>query len=160
MKKKAYLLVLAGVVLCSVFVVGEAHRAWADDGFYVVASRGPQGAPGASLNPLQIAILRWYPANQALPDIVVGTQPTAIAFDGANIWVANYGSNNVTKLRASDGTILGTYAVGTCPHAIAFDGANIWVANCVSNNVTKAAGQRRRRPGDLCGGQRSPRNCL
>ena len=60
-----------------------------------------------------------------------------IAFDGANIWVANYGSNNVTKLRASDGAILGTYAVGSNPVGIAFDGANIWVTNSGSDNVSK-----------------------
>ena len=94
-------------MLCGVGGLGMADRAWADDDFYVIASRGPQGLPGASLNPLQIAILRWYPANQALPDITVGTHPTGIAFDGANIWVANYGSNNVTKLRASDGASWG-----------------------------------------------------
>jgi DNA-binding beta-propeller fold protein YncE len=38
----------------------------------------------------------------------VGNFPYALAFDGANIWVANYDSNNVTVLRASDGTNLGT----------------------------------------------------
>ena len=62
---------------------------------------------------------------------------TGICFDGTNIWVANSGSNNVTKLRASDGTILGTYTVGTNPLGICFDGTNIWVANEDSNNVTK-----------------------
>ena len=45
----------------------------------------------------------------------MGSEPYGIAFDGANIWVANYGSNNVTKLRASDGAVLGTFAVGTNP---------------------------------------------
>jgi DNA-binding beta-propeller fold protein YncE len=45
----------------------------------------------------------------------VGTHPESVAFDGANIWVSNYGSNNATKLRASDGTVLGTFAVGTNP---------------------------------------------
>ena len=67
----------------------------------------------------------------------MGTNPSGIAFDGANIWVTNCGSNNVTKLRASDGAVLGTYAVGTSPAGIAFDGANIWVANSGSNNVMK-----------------------
>ena len=43
----------------------------------------------------------------------------------------------VTKLRASDGTVLGTFAVGTQPMGVAFDGANIWVTNDVSNTVTK-----------------------
>ena len=67
----------------------------------------------------------------------MGSHPCGIAFDGANIWVANHGSNNVSKLRASDGAVLGTYAVGAVPSGIAFDGANIWVANHGSNNVTK-----------------------
>jgi len=31
-------------------------------------------------------------------DCAAGSGPYGIAFDGANIWVANYGSNNVTKL--------------------------------------------------------------
>ena len=30
-----------------------------------------------------------------------------MAFDGANIWVANQNSDNVTKLRASDGLLAG-----------------------------------------------------
>ena len=28
------------------------------------------------------------------------------------MWVANYGGNTVTKLRASDGYVMGTYAHG------------------------------------------------
>jgi len=63
--------------------------------------------------------------------------PTGVAFDGANIWVANSGSNNVMKLRASDGVLQGTFAVGSSPTGVAFDGANIWVANYSSANVTK-----------------------
>ena len=51
--------------------------------------------------------------------------------------MANNGSNNVTKLRASDGALQGTFNVGTNPTGVAFDGANIWVANNGSNNVTK-----------------------
>jgi len=37
------------------------------------------------------------------------------AFDGANVWVVNDNSNKVTKLRASDGAVLGTFAVGGLP---------------------------------------------
>ena len=66
-----------------------------------------------------------------------GANPFRVAFDGANIWVANYDHNNVTKLRASDGAVQGTFAVGTSPVGVVFDGANIWVANSMSNNVTK-----------------------
>jgi DNA-binding beta-propeller fold protein YncE len=67
----------------------------------------------------------------------VGSGPEGVAFDGANIWVANHDYNTVTKLRASDGTNLGTFAVGSGPYGVAFDGANIWVTNSGSNTVSK-----------------------
>jgi len=51
--------------------------------------------------------------------------------------VTNEGSNNVTKLLASTGDLVGTYPVGANPLGIAFDGTNIWVANAGSDNVTK-----------------------
>lgn len=50
------------------------------------------------VNTLEVALLRWYPANQSGASFAVGTGPRGIAFDGANIWVANYGSDSVSKL--------------------------------------------------------------
>ena len=67
----------------------------------------------------------------------VGTTPYAIAFDGTNMWVADYGSNNVTELQASTGGVLGTFPVGAGPDGVFFDGTNIWVANTSGNTVTK-----------------------
>ena len=46
----------------------------------------------------------------------------------ANVWVTNYGSGTVSKIRASDGTILGTFPAGLDPLGIAFDGTDIWIA--------------------------------
>jgi hypothetical protein len=43
----------------------------------------------------------------------------------------------VSKLRASDGALLGTFAAGSQPIGVAFDGTNIWVANLASNNASK-----------------------
>ena len=60
-----------------------------------------------------------------------------MAFDGVNVWVANWGDGTVTKLRASDGANLGTFTVGSNPDGLAFDGAYIWVANEASNTVSK-----------------------
>jgi len=94
------------------------------------------GVVNSTENPLQVAILHWYKANRST-QFPVGSEPFGVAFDGANIWVANEGGNSVTKLRANDGTNLGTFAVGTEPFGLAFDGANIWVANGISNTVTK-----------------------
>jgi hypothetical protein len=70
----------------------------------------PQNSP----NFLAIALLRWYDANQTA-FYKVGMNPSGLAFDGANMWVVNYSSNNVMKLAASDGTVLGTFDVGTNP---------------------------------------------
>jgi outer membrane lipoprotein-sorting protein len=60
-----------------------------------------------------------------------------MCFDGTNIWDANNDNNYVTKLMASDGTIIGTYTVGQNPGGICFDGTNIWVVNGDNNNVIK-----------------------
>ena len=90
--------------------------------------QGPQGPP--SPNPLQVALLRWYPANLTT-QFPVGSFPGAgIAFDGADIWAVNIVDGTVSKLRANDGANLGTF--GACniacnPVDVAFDGANIWI---------------------------------
>jgi hypothetical protein len=69
-----------------------------------------------------------------------GSKPLALAFDGVNIWVVNNGNANVMKLRASDGTILGTFNPfnpGTTHNltAMAFDGANMWVVDSFTGLV-------------------------
>ena len=55
--------------------------------------------------PQQIALLRWYEGINAV-SYAVGSAPKGIAFDGANVWVANNVSNTVSKLHASDGAAL------------------------------------------------------
>jgi DNA-binding beta-propeller fold protein YncE len=46
------------------------------------------------------------------------------------MWIANRNGNTVTKLRASDGTVLGTFPSPPSdgPYGIAFDGTYIWVS--------------------------------
>src|ERR1700730_19436086 len=83
---------------------------------------GPAGPPGP--NRLQIATLHWFQANQSGIAATVGSTPLGEVLDGASIWVTNNGSRNVTKIRASDATVLGTFTVGSGPFGVAFDGAN------------------------------------
>ena len=105
------------------------------DGTTQATVAAPAGSP--QVNPLQAALVQWFPAYQPAPAFSVGVEPTAMAFDGADIWVTNYGSNTVTEFAASTGKVMGTFNVGTKPSGIAFDGGNVWVANSGSNNVTK-----------------------
>ena len=98
--------------------------------------QGPQGLPGpqgtsssSGPNTLAIALLRWYDVNLTARFSVEANANYA-AFDGDNIWVASNGGH-VTKLRASDGSVLGTFTTGGqgSPTHLAFDGANMWVVN-------------------------------
>jgi hypothetical protein len=67
----------------------------------------------AAGNPLKIALLKWYQANLTT-GFNVGSKngdPYGVAFDGENIWTANSGNGTVSKVRASDGAVLGTFTV-------------------------------------------------
>ncbi|HEY5908556.1 MAG TPA: DNRLRE domain-containing protein, partial [Vicinamibacteria bacterium] len=98
---------------------------------------GPQGPPGTGLSSLQVALLRWYDGGARGPDFAVEASPFGVAFDGDHIWVANAASDEVSKLRASDGANLGTFPTGALPVGVAFDGANIWVTNNSDLSVSK-----------------------
>jgi hypothetical protein len=65
----------------------------------------------------------------------VGEEPTAIAFDGTNMWVVD--EDNVVIEVSPSGTTLGTFPVGNDPEGIAFDGTNMWVVNSNDNTVTE-----------------------
>ena len=69
----------------------------------------------------------------------VGRNPAGLAFDGANMWVANESDNSVTKLRASDGLNLGTFPVRGAiqPNGVVYDGADIWVTGYGNNTLVK-----------------------
>ena len=114
--------------------------------------QGPQGPAGPAINPLQIAILRWYDANQSADTLSLPAAPGAMVFDGANI-VINLASGHLVSIRASDGvTVFNTdienYAIAQASFietagvpsgiqqggGLAFDGHNIWVGITVNDN--------------------------
>ena len=88
-----------------------------------------------AVNPAQLALLRWYPENTSGIVIPVANA-LGIAFDGANMWVTS-ASNTLTKIRAADNVVLGTYTASGFPTGIAFDGTNMWVTNQGTNTVSK-----------------------
>ena len=68
----------------------------------------------------------------------VGNSPRGVAFDGTHIWVANSGSNNVSKIDIITNEIeTVSLFKGSAPRGVAFDGTYIWVVNYGSNNVSK-----------------------
>jgi DNA-binding beta-propeller fold protein YncE len=86
------------------------------------------GAQPPVVNNLQLAVNKTYLANQ-ITSFPTGNGPSALAFDGEHMWVANSVDGTVMKLDTSTGQVLGTYPAGKTPMALAFDGANIWVAS-------------------------------
>ena len=86
-------------------------------------------------------------AQMGVDNFAVGSNPYGVAFDGTSIWVTNFGSNSVTRMRESDGACVVndivqpnlsacTFNVETEPIALMFDGEYIWVANYASASVT------------------------
>ena len=61
------------------------------------------------------------------------------AFDGTNIWIANLGSSNLTRINPATavGTAVALPAGAQGPRGLAFDGTYLWVVNVVSQNVTR-----------------------
>ena len=56
----------------------------------------------------------WTTQNSTVMGMTdVGTDPTLIAFDGADVWVANEGTGTVSRVRASDGKLLETWTGAT-----------------------------------------------
>jgi YVTN family beta-propeller protein len=78
--------------------------------------------------------------NCIVGNITVASEPWAIAFDSANgnIYVTNWGSNNVSVISGTTNTVVGSVPVGTYPNGIAFDSTNgyLYVTNYQSMNVT------------------------
>ena len=107
-------------------------------------AQGPAGPSGANGTPnrisnAQIAQLKWYQdPGRANTFAAGGANPFGVAFDGTSIWIANSGSDNVSKMNPATGTMTPTaLPVGSLPLEVAFDGTNIWVTDNGSGKVSK-----------------------
>ncbi len=102
--------------------------------FGVVSRSEAQEILPPPMNPLQVATLHWYAANQTT-QFTVGGFPAGVVFDGESIWIGNF-NNTITKVRPSDGMLLASYPVPD-PYVLAYDGANLWATDCNGRAVTK-----------------------
>ncbi len=105
----------------------KAGGSWPATGTSLV---GPAGAPPTP-DLRRVATLNWYGAEYSGGSYGFRF-PTAVAFDGTHIWVANF-NNSVTEINAADGSLVRTITGGFFkflePTALAFDGTHIWVAD-------------------------------
>jgi len=94
---------------------------------------------GTTYNPLQVAMLKWYPAFTSAPSVSVGYNAYGVCFDGYYIWTTTSSSNKLVQIVPSTCQVLNTYSptginngVGIC-----YDGSYLWVANNTGGTVTK-----------------------
>ncbi len=83
-------------------------------------------------------LLKLNGAGAILQTVTVGLQPFSAVFDGTSIWVPNSGSDSVTVVRASNGTVLQTLTGNglNLPASSAFDGERILITNYNGNSVS------------------------
>ena len=93
-----------------------------------------QAEGGINKGPTNIPLFRWLPVMMTTYT-GTGSNPEGIAFDGTNMWTANYGGNSVTKITPT-GTMTTYTGTGSEPYGIAFDGTNMWTANIGGNSVS------------------------
>lgn len=117
-----------GVKLANISIGDVTPIAMAFDGKNVwVASAGPAPQWDGTVTTIEAR------SGLVLGSVSVGRHPSSVVFDGTYVWVANDGDGSVTKLMASDGSIVATLlSVGV--QALAFDGFRVW-ACCNADSV-------------------------
>jgi len=111
--------------------VGDGPNQLAWDGTYVWVT-----------NSLADTVSRITPAGNVVSSYAVGDNPSGIAAAGAGggVFVANTGSDSLTKLTQSTGAVAATVTGLRDPFGVAFGGGSIWVSNSDpvdGNNVTR-----------------------
>jgi YVTN family beta-propeller protein len=68
--------------------------------------------------------------------VSVGSNPLGMTFDGTNIWVANSGSDSVSIVQATTGSVTTSATFTNCnvPYGAIFDGTHVWLS-CHNDNT-------------------------
>lgn len=66
--------------------------------------------------------------------------PSAVLWDGANLWVADLSADLLRRVDPFTGVNLGSTPVGDAPTNLLFDGANLWVSNLLDDSITVVRG--------------------
>jgi len=77
------------------------------------------------------------PNNRLIKSIDVGTTPQGVTFGAGSIWVANFGSDTLSRINTSNNTVQATRPVGDGPQGLAFGATSVWVANSLADTVSR-----------------------
>jgi DNA-binding beta-propeller fold protein YncE len=79
------------------------------------------------------------PGNVTVAATGLGNKPLSIAFDGTNLWTANFGGSVsiIPVLSSTPYTVTNVSAGFSTPWGIVFDGAHIWVVDAGSRTLLK-----------------------
>jgi hypothetical protein len=90
-------------------------------------------------DPQKVAMMRWDQIPTIPKAVDVGRSPSALAFDGTFMYVANNLDNNVMRIRTSTGLIEGDpIVVGNAPSALVYDGfRSVWSANYADGTLSR-----------------------
>ncbi len=86
------------------------------------------------------------PALPGWGTVVYGAQyqfndPSALAADGGDLWVANAAGNSLTEVDAADGSLVRTVSGASYgfdqPEALLMSGGDLWVANAAGDSLTE-----------------------
>lgn len=96
------------------------------------------GSSATFSNTVTAAKFIGSPVGTLISQTIVSAEPVGLAFDGSFIWSASQVANNLKKINASNGAVVGTFTSGlSVPRDIAFDGTTIWVANGTGGTVSR-----------------------
>jgi hypothetical protein len=103
-----------------------------------IALLSSYGVAQNAKNPLDVALLRWYPISTT-SNFTSCTAPRSMTFDGTHIWIACFDISNpgtsapIQEFNRSDGVLIRTVNIpvtaNTLSVTLGFDGSNIWAAD-------------------------------
>lgn len=99
-----------------------------------VVPSGEAALPAAlrprAFNPLRVALLRWWDANEGNQGVPLEGGPAVMAFDGQNMWVGR-DDGNLTAVRTSGTAIVqnSTHLNYVNPGGVAYDGEFLWMTS-------------------------------
>jgi hypothetical protein len=83
------------------------------------------------------ALKQWHipKSNYLQKRTQVGAYPLSVACDGADLWVANNGSDTISRVRASDGKLLQTWTGAIDAKAICVAGGRVYAAGISNSRI-------------------------